>query len=238
MSRTFAIGDIHGHATLLQDLLALIRPHAASGDTLVFVGDYIDRGNDSAEVVDMVLALQAGGWDGPVITLRGNHEDWLLDQTREKPLYGDLQDWLDCGGQRTLESYWERKETAPKRVNAVNHVVPVDHLRFFNSLLYRYEDEHAHYVHAGFEPGFPIDQQAHYTMLWIRDVFLRRVYDWGKPVVFGHTPMFNGMFKDAQSTDWQPLNQPEKIGIDTGAGFGGPLTAVLLPERQFFSVRR
>lgn len=243
MSRTFAVGDIHGEAVLLAALLERLRERATPGDTLVFVGDYIDRGPDSAGVVDQVLALRDGGWNGPVVTLRGNHEDMMLDDLREQPRY-DAGIWWFNGGRETIDSYWELIQNAGRHGSApLCDLLPPTHLEFFQSLQCYYEDAHAYYVHAGFaygpHLGAPHEVTTEREMLWLRSEWIEASYGWDKPVVFGHTPQFEGLCRGrGPQTHWAPLNRPEKIGIDTGSCYGGPLTAVMLPEREFITARR
>lgn len=232
--RTFAIGDIHGQAGLLQALLEQLRPRAAPGDTLLFIGDYVDRGPESRRVVDLVLAERTGAWDGPVVALKGNHEVMMLDAMAARPrLERGL--WLVNGGRTTLHSYFGAR--APRDWGAA---LPGLHVRFLESLENWHEDENGIYVHAGLLPGEPPADADEETLCWVREEFIDSDYDWGKVVVFGHTPQFeppDGPVRDHSALRWRPLVRPEKIGIDTGAAYGGPLTAVILPEREFVSVR-
>ena len=212
-STTCVIGDIHGcHASLVALLDKMIQPLA---DTIVFLGDYVDRGPDSRKVVDTVLALQKA--HGRVITLMGNHDFLFLQYLtgQEEPLF------LNVGGRETLASYGLSPSASREEVA---RLVPPEHRRFFNSLPLLWEDQHAVYVHAGLQPGRHLSQQTQQWCLWAREAFLHSSYDFGKPVVFGHT------------TFDEPFVAADKIGIDTGAVYGGRLTALLLPEREFVSV--
>jgi len=233
VARTFAIGDIHGHLSKLRKLLGQLRERAASGDTLLFLGDYVDRGPDSRGVIDLVLELQQGGWDGPVVALSGNHEVLMLDSLSGRPVMEE--DWLRNGGWDTMSSY-----TSGAPTGRWTTFVPPGHREFLASLRTWYEDEHAIYVHAGIPPGTPVARASDDDLLWIREPFLESDYAWEKVVVFGHTPQYEPpttLILDREKLPWRPLNRPEKIGIDTGAAYGGPLTAVMLPEREFFSAR-
>ena len=210
MSKIFAIGDIHGCFEQLVVLMKKI-PIDFEQDTLVFMGDYIDRGPKSVEVVDFLINLQKRVPD--IIFLKGNHEDMLL-----KYLNGtDRFTYLLNGGQQTLDSYLNRSGYSS------NHPIPPEHMRFYKSLRLTYETEDYYFVHAGLRPKVPIEDQASEDMLWIRDKFLHSRYDFGKPVVFGHTPL------------GEPMVESNKIGIDTGAVFGNTLTCVQLPDMVFFS---
>ncbi len=230
MPRTIAIGDIHGNAYLLEGLLRQVKERAQPGDTLVFIGDYIDRGADSREVVEMVLRTREE-WNGLVVCLRGNHEDMLLDSLGEAATRTyDSGLWEYNGGDEAIQSY------ASHYGGPWPDCLPEEHRRFFRELRLWHEDEHAFYVHAGLEPGQRPEETDPSELVWIRDRFIDCEYDWGKPVVFGHTPQFEGS-EEIQSIEeievWRPLNWPEKIGIDTGAAYGGPLCAVIMPERDF-----
>lgn len=210
MGKIFAIGDIHGSFDQLQDLMQKI-PIDFATDTLVFIGDYIDRGPGSVEVVDYLLDLKKRVPD--VIFLKGNHEDML-----EKYLDGtDRFTYLLNGGQNTLDCYLSRTHRAD------NYPIPAEHLEFFRSLRLYYETEAYIFVHAGLRPKVPLASQESEDLLWIRDKFIYSKYDFGKPVVFGHTPLE------------KPLVEPNKIGIDTGAVYGNALTCVQLPDMVFMT---
>ena len=209
MNKIFAIGDIHGAFDRLQHLMQKI-PIDLAADILVFIGDYIDRGPGSVEVVDYLLELKKRAPE--TIFLKGNHEDML-----EKYLDGtDRFTYLLNGGQKTLDSYLSKNDQSD------SFPIPSDHLDFFKSLRLYHETERYIFVHAGLRPKVPLASQRPEDMLWIRDKFLYSKYDFGKPVVFGHTPLE------------KPLVDPTKIGIDTGAVYGNALTCVQLPELLFY----
>lgn len=202
---TYAIGDLHGEVTLLRRLLALLP--IRSEDTLVFLGDYLDRGEDS---VATILALRELKRKHPAcIFLRGNHEDaWLacwngFSFTHVPDIEGALQVWEDCNGSLPFAVGDWLEETCIE-----------------------YEDEHAYYVHAGLLPGKPVARTSDFHKMWGVKGFLESEYNWGKPVVCGHWNLP------------EPLVQPNKICIDTGAFRRGKLTAVRLPDRQIFQVQR
>ena len=178
-------------------------------DTVVFLGDYIDRGPDPKGVVDFILQLQQ---DLPhVVCLKGNHEalflDWVLNG-RNYDLY------LYNGGGSTITSYSRDGEFK----------LPQEHFAFFTSLLPYYETERYIFVHAGIRGGIPLAEQDPHDLIWIRDEFILSPHDYGKTVVFGHTPL------------QRVFIAPNKIGIDTGAVYGGTLTCLELPARRFYSV--
>jgi serine/threonine protein phosphatase 1 len=181
-----------------------------ANDTLVFIGDYIDRGPHSVEVVDYLLQLKKRL--SRIVFLKGNHEDML-----EKFLSGaDRYTYLLNGGQKTLDSYL--KCTPQSGL----HPIPPDHLGFYKSLRLYYETTDFIFVHAGLRPRVSLERQDTEDLLWIRDKFINTKYDFGKRVIFGHTPLK------------RPLVEPNKIGIDTGAVYGNTLTCVQLPELVFF----
>jgi serine/threonine protein phosphatase 1 len=234
MVRTFVVGDVHGQSRKLRELIRKLQDQAREGDTLVFVGDYVDRGPDSKLVMGQVLELVGGGWSGPVVTLKGNHEELMLDFLAGAVRF-DPQVWLENGGRDTVRSYTGNRD--PFRLG---DSVPEAHVELLKGLRSWYEDEHGIYVHAGIPPGVSPEEADDEAFLWIREPFIESDYAWEKVVVFGHTPQHEpvkGFIMDRERLPWRPLNRPEKIGIDTGAGYGGPLTAVILPEREFVSVR-
>ena len=209
MKKIFAIGDIHGSYDRLKTLMDKI-PIDFSRDTLVFIGDYIDRGPHSVEVVDYLMQLK--NRVPGVIFLKGNHEDML-----DKFINGDDRfTYLLNGGQQTLDSY------LTKPVQSDFYPIPPDHMDFFKSLRLFYETEEFIFVHAGLRPRVPLESQKPQDLLWIRDKFVSTKYDFGKRVIFGHTPLK------------KPLVEPNKIGIDTGAVYGNALTCVRLPDLVFF----
>lgn len=232
--RTFVVGDIHGHSQKLRRLIPKLKQRAAAGDALVFVGDYVDRGPDSRTVVDQVLELTRGGWDGPVTCLKGNHEELLLDFLAKRSRY-EPGLWLQNGGRETIVSYSGKPDP-----RSFAPALPPDHLTFYENLLSWHGDDNGIYVHAGIVPGLSPADCTDDDLLWIREVFIDSDYEWDRVVVFGHTPQCDRSgppITEPGQMPWAPLNRPEKIGIDTGAAYSGPLTAVMLPEREFFSAR-
>jgi len=211
MERIYAVGDIHGCYDKLLELMEKMDIDFES-DTLVFLGDYIDRGPQSFEVVAYLTDLKQRYVN--TIFLKGNHEEML-----EKYLSGeDRITYLVNGGQQTLESYMNRPR--PEGEPAI----PSTHLEFFKSLRIYYETQNYIFVHAGLKNKVPLEKQKTEDLLWIRRRFIESKYDYGKMVVFGHTPLH------------EPLLLPNKIGIDTGAVYGNRLTCVRLPELVFYTV--
>jgi serine/threonine protein phosphatase 1 len=184
-------------------------------DTLVFIGDYIDRSPDGRGVVDYILKLKKT--HAGVVCLCGNHELMLMNflEGVEEDLY------LANGGRMTLAAYGINRQDTPGERRSK---IPKAHWLFFKSLLPYYETEQYIFVHAGMMPGFPLCMQSFDDLIWIRNEFIDSDYDFGKRVVFGHTHLP------------EPLVLPNKIGIDTGAVYGGKLTCVELPAVKFYQV--
>ncbi|MBC8318965.1 MAG: serine/threonine protein phosphatase [Desulfobulbaceae bacterium] len=213
-NRTYVIGDIHGCYDKLTDLLDKISPDSAH-DTLVFLGDYIDRGPDSRKVVEKVLELQQTF--PRVIPLMGNHEQMFLAALTGR----ENEFFLKMGGDATLASYGIK----PPYNRRIASEIPLTHIHFLQNLLLLWEDERYIYVHAGLEPGVHLSQQSARWCCWARENFITTTYDYGKQVIFGHTPFD------------KPHIDPYKIGIDTGAVYGGELTCLVLPDMEFVTAK-
>ena len=226
----YAVGDIHGRLDLLQNLLDLIDLDAQSSRhagrrTLVFLGDYVDRGPDSRGVVERLIGDLPEGFDAHF--LKGNHEAILLDFLQDA---WRLQHWLMNGGEETMVSYGVDTEQlarlgAPEETwrQAFAAALPEAHVRFFRSLQLSVAYGDYLFVHAGVRPGVPLAAQSEADLIWIRGPFLNHAEPFGKIVVHGHTP------------GQEPVTRPNRIGIDTGAVFTGRLTALRLQgdSREF-----
>ncbi len=184
-------------------------------DTLVFIGDYLDRGPFSREVIDYLIGLQ--DTYEKMVCLCGNHEQMFLNYLNgvDETLY------LGNGGVATLQSYGILLSDDVEKRKAK---IPARHMNFFQSLLFHYETEHYIFVRAGLRPERSLREQLMDDLLWIRHEFIENDSDFGKTVVFGHTPMRN------------LLIGKNKIGIDTGAVYGGKLTCVELPAVKIYQV--
>jgi serine/threonine protein phosphatase 1 len=206
---TYSVGDIHGCLDLLVDLLGRIEADAAGrARRLVFLGDYIDRGPDSAGVIARLRELQAAEPDD-VICLKGNHEDLMLRSIRRPDL---LPVWLQNGGDAALDSFGCYDPAA----------IPADVVSWVAALPSHWEDERRVFVHAGLRPGRDRLDQTDRDRLWIREEFLQADYDFGKLVVHGHTPRLDG----------RPELWPHRVNLDTGAVYGGRLTAGIFSEEE------
>lgn len=210
MQKIFVVGDIHGCFDKLCALMDKI-PINNTRDQLIFIGDYIDRGPSSFDVVNYLIDFKKRV--PGTIFIKGNHEDMLQN-------YLDGSDrftYLLNGGQKTMDEYLNRSD------NKEAFPIPSEHLEFFNSLQLYYQTDDYIFVHAGLREKVPLESQDKMDLLWTRDEFIHSDFNFGKRVIFGHTP-----FK-------KPLLQANKIGIDTGAVYGNLLTCVQLPEMEFFS---
>jgi serine/threonine protein phosphatase 1 len=206
---TFAIGDVHGCFDKLQALLAACDSvRAGRAARYVLVGDYIDRGPDSRDVVDFLMRSQRR--ERGLVCLRGNHEQMLIDAAagRGGP---EVMDWLSNGGQRTLDSYGVADPAA----------LPQSHLEWIGSLPLSFSDAHRLYVHAGIRPGIALADQSADDLLWIREPFLSSGARHTSFVVHGHTPTFSG----------RPDLREQRLNLDTGACFGGALTAAVFADQ-------
>lgn len=213
--KIWAIGDIHGCYNKLIDLLKQLKVDFKK-DRLIFIGDYIDRGDQSKAVVNLLVELKKKA--PSTVFLLGNHEHMLLEYlsgVNRKP-------FLFNGGQKTLNSYFGGGRSLSPQ--APKPSFPKEHLDFFHSLLPYFETDEYIFVHAGLRDRLPLDRQDLFDLLWIREDFYFSKYKFGKTVVFGHSP-----FQD-------PFVFKNKIGIDTGAVYGNKLTCVELPAVKFYSV--
>ncbi len=178
MGNTYVFGDIHGRARQLREILEAV-DYDERHDRVIFVGDLIDRGEESPEVVEYVLQLRRR--NPGVVCLRGNHEQMLLDLLD----YGDPL-WLipENGGIQTLQQYGFDidEHTASLAIG-----IPESHIEFLRSLPFFYEDEKALYVHAGIAAGKHPAECEPEVLMWTRDLNFFTLYD-GKPCFFGHTP--------------------------------------------------
>jgi serine/threonine protein phosphatase 1 len=214
--RVYAIGDIHGCAEQLRNLHRLIREDLArrpiASAVLVHIGDYVDRGPDTAGVIDYLRQ------DPPIegvqtVNLLGNHEHTMMEA-----LAGEraaATDWLFAGGRPSLESYGVDPDSPRDTWRAA---VPDSHLDFLHRLDLMHREGGYAFVHAGVRPGVPLEAQVRDDLLRLRSPFLYSEMNFGAVVVHGHTPVKH------------PVIKHNRIAIDTGAVFGGLLTCVVLEE--------
>lgn len=247
-NRTFVIGDIHGDLAALEILMGRLPPFTAD-DTVVFLGDYIDRGPASKEVVDFIRTLPKR-IPAKVVALRGNHEDgWV--EVLDKGWPGFVMPRSN-GCFETLRSF--EGKPMPKddegmtademRALFEGTFFPPDVIAWMRSLPFFHEDQHAIYVHAGIarQDGVfphPSEVEPKKTLLWLRTRDFFEGYR-GKLVVFGHTATENLPPELSTYTPEDPTDLwagPAAIGLDTGAGKGGFLTALELPAMRVYESR-
>jgi serine/threonine protein phosphatase 1 len=216
--RTIAIGDVHGCRLALAALLDAINPTA--DDTLVTLGDYIDRGPDSRGVLDLLIALDRRS---RLVPLSGNHEEMLVAAARD---HTALRTWLSCGGAEALRSYgWVLG--GPRR--AVADWIPPRHWDFLAACRSYHETATHLFVHAGYVPELPLEEQPAVALRWrVTDAQTARPHRSGKVAVVGHTPQWSG----------EVLDLGFLVCIDTNCHHGGWLTALEVRTGQLWQADR
>jgi serine/threonine protein phosphatase 1 len=218
--RLYVIGDIHGRLDLLdriaRDIAADVATGARHQPLAVLLGDYIDRGPDSAGVL---ARLSAREFPVPFVALRGNHEQMLLDFLEDERC---LESWRLFGGLETLHSFGidvNKARQVSGFAEAQRHlkaVLPPKMLKFLRATISSYQLGDYYFCHAGIRPGVALDAQRDEDLLWIREEFVQSMADHGKIIVHGHTPVD------------QPDIRENRINIDTGAYATGKLTCLVL----------
>ena len=219
----YAIGDIHGCYDLLLELIERIRQdakHITGRRILVTLGDYVDRGPRSAEVLNWLCGPAPEGFDR--ISLAGNHEAMMLEFLASP---SPSSPWLDFGGMDTLDSYGVDvprfvRARRQERLAILKASIPVAHVNLLTNLPSLLELAEVVFVHAGLRPGFELSEQVDVDLLWIREPFLSGPADRGPLVVHGHTPAA------------APVVTGRRICVDTGAFATGVLTAVRLTAQE------
>jgi serine/threonine protein phosphatase 1 len=219
-SRIYAVGDVHGRADLLGGVFARIdadqKARPARKPIEVFLGDYVDRGPHSRQVIDLLIARRA---KHDVQLLKGNHEAFVARFMTDPTV---LSEWRFFGGVETLLSYGvspvggSDPQSQREAAIAFRRSMPDSHRQFIESLKLSFTYGDFFFVHAGVRPGTPLQKQSEQDLLWIREDFLLHEEDFGKVVVHGHTPAT------------QPDIRPNRINIDTGAYATGQLTCLVL----------
>ena len=203
-NRLLAIGDIHGCLDQLKTLMKQVIP--TSSDKIVFLGDYVDRGPASAGVIDYLIEF--GAAFPATVFLRGNHEQMFAEYLEGH----DPTAFLMNGGLKTLSSYQDSGRWP----------IPSSHHSFFETLINYFETEDYIFVHAGLRPGIPLSKQDSSDLIWIRREFISSSYDWGKTVVYGHTPLE------------EPFLTESRLGLDTGCVYGRQLTCCEVRTRKIW----
>lgn len=218
--RIIAIGDIHGCVRTLERLMERLSPK--ENDQLVFLGDYIDRGPSSREIISFLLELQQRH---VCFFIMGNHEQMYLDHLKT----GRIDFWLNNGGKATLRSYGSRKNVA----------FPEKHHRFLSDCRYYIETDHYFFTHGGLDPELSIKNNLRYykseAFCWQRkhmqaSLLQKQAFPWEKTLVCAHTPVE------------KPVLLDNLIAIDTGCVYHdnpelGNLTAVVLPDRKIVQTK-
>ncbi|MCK5189670.1 MAG: serine/threonine protein phosphatase [Methylococcales bacterium] len=219
--RVYCIGDIHGRDDLLINIHEKILLDSANyfgSKVVIYLGDYIDRGLHSKEVVDILLSNPLPGFSS--IHLRGNHEQIFLDFLNNAPVIA--AEWLNYGGQATILSYGISMQgiSFGKKLKKLQQElldkIPTEHLSFYNQLKYSYQIGGYFFVHAGVKPKVSLDKQSKLDMITIRNEFLDSNFCYEKMIIHGH------------SICDEPIVLPNRIGIDTGAYYSGKLTCLVL----------
>lgn len=224
----YAIGDVHGKASLLLQLCDKIYDDAQKHENnvkIIFLGDLIDRGEDSRGVIEIILSLIDAGID--VTPIIGNHEYYLLKFLKNSQ---DHRDWMMWGGSETLKSYgviFTKPDNTPYNFDELAQQlkanIPQTHMDFYNSMPHYHEAGDYFFSHAGLRPNLALSEQTVDDLTRIRRDFLQHPVTHDKTIVFGHT-----IFDD-------PLQEPGKIGVDTGAFRSNILTAVVLhDDKRYF----
>jgi serine/threonine protein phosphatase 1 len=220
--RIYAIGDVHGRADLLDRLISRIETHLRAHPVVrpiyLLVGDYIDRGPNSRQVVDMLISLSHSR---ETVLLRGNH-DLFVKEFLLNPL--SLREWSKLGGLETLMSYGLKPPLNPDQsaqkelADALNAALPMAHRHFFDSLRTSFSCGRYFFAHAGVRPGISLANQQDEDLMCIREDFLLHEGSFGKIVVHGHTPV--------REIDIRP----NRINIDTGAYATGRLSCLVMEK--------
>jgi serine/threonine protein phosphatase 1 len=218
--RVYAVGDIHGRIDLLEQLLEKIdrdltaRP--CPRPVHMFLGDYIDRGPGSCQVIDRLIERSRSH---ETVTLKGNHETFPLEFLKDPAVLGE---WRKFGGLQMLMSYGLQPSMNPdvseqiELAQKFREAMPPTHATLFATMPHSFTLGDFFFVHAGVKPGVPLEKQTEEHLLWIKDEFLLADDDFGKMIVHGHTPVA------------EPDFHPNRINIDTGAYATGKLTCLVI----------
>lgn len=218
----YAVGDIHGQRAMLEDALSLIEGDGGPNAQVVFLGDYVDRGPDSAGVLDILARGQEAGRNW--ICLMGNHDrmmrHFLEERPRSDPYMLVTHNWFhpSIGGRETLASYDLDVDDGTRLYQVherAQETVPAHHIRFLDRLLTHHETDDLLFVHAGIRPGVPLAEQSEDDLIWIRGEFHddTRQHPW--LVVHGHTPVERA------------THYGNRVNLDTGAGYGQPISVAV-----------
>lgn len=216
-NKFYIVGDIHGYLSKLKKIILSIEENIKNDDTIIFLGDYIDRGPSSFQVIELLIELSL---KYKTIFLTGNHEDMFIRFVTKGDNYNN---YILNGGGYTIKSYKNNKN---------EFIFPEKHKKFYNSLKLYYETDDFIAVHAGLNPDIKnIENQNKNDMIWIREEFYRSPVKWSKTVLFGHTPTPYLHNSDSVYFD----ESRNIIGLDTNAmSEGFPLTCLRWPDRKIY----
>ena len=239
----YIIGDIHGYADLLRQLVDKICTELQEQDVIVFLGDYIDRGPDSKGVIDIILQLQK---QHQVVCLKGNHEQWML-----QTLTQSKNSWVTgMDGFSMMESYssdfteelrqvfrnlgvkiFTEPQANEKLYQYFFHkIMPEDHLHFFTNLQNYYENEYCICVHAGLDANLPLAEQQEQDLLWSLPGNFLQTWQGEKVLVMGH----QGTHSVDEAMWGKPSVTEKVVLLDTSCYETGVLTAIRFPDRKIF----
>jgi len=223
--RLYAVGDIHGCHLEVAALLDFLQSseHLSKSDLVLFIGDYIDRGGNSREVLDLLLKFRA---EYPqTIFLRGNHEDMLLSFLNSRGPQGNA--YLSNGGAEFAASYGVDPSSAAELLREeLKKAVPKEHLDFLQTLEHYVLAGDYVFAHAGLNPLRDLRAQVETDLFWIREEFIGNLHYFKRTVVFGHTPYEDILF-----------HLPYKIGIDTGLVYGNMLSCIEVQQGKIFQLK-
>ncbi len=230
-NRIIAIGDIHGIIEPVNKLLEKI--DIQNDDLIIFLGDYIDRGPYSKEVMDRMIELSVLYKN--IIFLRGNHEDMFLGSIGYEAFISNINTWLYNGGTSTLKSYGMKSDEIVRlvslwddyeRYRLITRYIPKSHIEFIKSTEMWVESENYFFCHAGVRPDKTIEEGKKdiESLLWIREHLNYDKFKWEKTVVCGHTPLQSVLIKD------------KLICVDTGLYYFGVLSAIDVLHKKIFQV--
>lgn len=223
----YAVGDLHGQTAEFERVFTLIEQDGGLDARVVFLGDYVDRGPDSAGMIDRLIQGRDAGRDW--ITLLGNHDRmfaWFLEDTpRNDPHLLVGYHWLHerLGGVETLRSYGVEFEGHIRLEDLhamAKAAVPRSHIAFLRDLVAMYQTADLAFVHAGIRPGIALNAQQENDLVWIRQAFHNHRTAHPKLIVHGHTPLD------------QATHYGNHINLDTGAGYGRPVSVAVFEDRQ------
>lgn len=227
----YAVGDLHGYADQCDRAIALIDKDGGREATVVFLGDFVDRGPDSRGVIDRLIAGQREGRNW--ITLKGNHDrmfQWFMESPpRHDPHMLVGYHWFHdrIGGTETMASYGveigDRTRQKDLRARAAQ-AVPPDHVAFLNSLQLTFQTETLFFAHAGIRPGVPLDDQDEEDLVWIRDEFHNYQGPHPKLIVHGHTPIK------------QATHYGNRVNLDSAAGYGQPVSVAVFEDNRVWQL--